>query len=563
MAELMTQTRKNLIDSWKGFDNKKRKRIVLLSILLAIALSIAGVAFNTTRYSVLFTDLNIDEAGEILTALNDSGIKARISDGNTVMVDSSKEEDARMKMAMQGYPKSGQSYDLYMDSISFTTSSQDKNIMLNYQLQDRLSVTIANLEGIKDAVVTISMEDDNVFNFNTEEAPVSASVVLELESGFRPNSNQISAIKRLMVTSVSGLSEGNIAVIDSNLNDLLPVVGDGYGSSASGVKSFEQEVEQDIADKVRFIFEPVFGEENLKVAVNATVDLDVKHTEIIEYSPVVDDEGIPFIIDELSEKTEDSSQNSNSASASYSVESDSLNDRVSKVINYRVNELRQTIEEAPGGVEDITVSILINDSGLDSNMIANVRQLASAAVGIDESKITVGNMDFTADEELRADLAAALGQDEGFKLPLSEKAIVSIAAMFFVLILAIMLLRQIKKPDKAIAARNKKIIEPAGKMELEAGGFDVTVDDTSAAVGNVTFLSSDTAGGNVGDENSEGTVAGETTMGTLSKKDILLNKFKEDKDEKEIIEGIESLIEASPASIANVISMWLNEEAAG
>ena len=563
MAELMTQTRKNLIDSWKGFDNKKRKRIVLLSILLAIALSIAGVAFNTTRYSVLFTDLNIDEAGEILTALNDSGIKARISDGNTVMVDSSKEEDARMKMAMQGYPKSGQSYDLYMDSISFTTSSQDKNIMLNYQLQDRLSVTIANLEGIKDAVVTISMEDDNVFNFNTEEAPVSASVVLELESGFRPNSNQISAIKRLMVTSVSGLSEGNIAVIDSNLNDLLPVVGDGYGSSASGVKSFEQEVEQDIADKVRFIFEPVFGEENLKVAVNATVDLDVKHTEIIEYSPVVDDEGIPFIIDELSEKTEDSSQNSNSASASYSVESDSLNDRVSKVINYRVNELRQTIEEAPGGVEDITVSILINDSGLDSNMIANVRQLASAAVGIDESKITVGNMDFTADEELRADLAAALGQDEGFKLPISEKAIVSIAAMFFVLILAIMLLRQIKKPDKAIAARNKKIIEPAGKMELEAGGFDVTVDDTSAAVGNVTFLSSDTAGGNVGDENSEGTVAGETTMGTLSKKDILLNKFKEDKDEKEIIEGIESLIEASPASIANVISMWLNEEAAG
>jgi flagellar M-ring protein FliF len=556
MPELMTQTRKNIIDNWNGFDSKKKRSIMLLSILLAIAVSIAGVAFNTTRYSTLFTDLNIDEAGEILSSLNEVGIKARISDGNTVMVDSSKEEDARMQMAMKGYPKSGQSYDLYMNSINFTTSSQDKDIMLNYQLQDRLSVTIANLEGIKNAVVTISMEDDNVFNFNAEAAPVSASVVLELESGFRPENNQISAIKRLMVTSVSGLKEANIAVIDSNLNDLLPSVSDGYGSSASGVKSFEQEVELEIADKVRFIFEPVFGAENLKVAVNATVDLDIKHTEIIEYSPVVEDLGIPFIIDELSETAEDSSQNSNSASASYSVESDSLNDRVSKVINYRVNELRQTIEEAPGGVEDITVSILINGEGLDSNMLANVRQLASAAVGIDESKITVGNMNFVADEALKADLALALGQDEGFKLPISEKAIVSIAAMFFVLILFTMILKQIKKPNKPGTVRKKKMVEPAGKIELEVGNYDGRVND-SLALNNPGSVSND------GTVNNAGTGVSESTREMLNKKDIILDKFKEDEDEKEIIKGIESLIETSPASIADVISLWLNEEATG
>jgi flagellar M-ring protein FliF len=565
MAELMTQTRKNLMESWNSFDGRKKRRILLLGILLAIAISIAGVAFNTTRYSVLFTDMNIDEAGEILTSLNEVGIKARISDGNTVMVDSSKEEDARMQMAMKGYPKSGQSYDLYMNSINFATSSQDKNIMLNYQLQDRLSATIANLEGIKDAVVTISTEDENVFNFNGDETSVSASVVLDLESGFSPDSNQILAIKRLMVTSISGLSEANIAVIDSNLNDLLPAVSDGYGSSASGVKSFEQEVEQDIADKVRFIFEPVFGAENIKVAVNATVDLDIKYTEIIEYSPVVDNEGIPFIIDELSEKTEDSSQNSNSASASYSVESDSLNDRVSKVINYRVNELRQTIEEAPGGVEDISVSILINDEGLDSTMLANVKQLASAAVGIDESKITVGNMNFVADEELKADLAAALGQDEGFKLPISEKAIVSIAAMIFVLILAMMLMKQIRKPNKSDVVRNKKIVEPAGKIELESGNYDTGTDNVGAAASaaaSVAALSS-AATSNPGQVSPAGTGVSEATREMLNQKDVILDKFKEDEDEKEIIKGIESLIDASPASIADVISLWLNEEAAG
>ena len=532
MSELVTKTRENIIKSWKGFDSKKKRSIILLSILLAIAVSVAGVAFNTTRYSILYTDLNIDEAGEILTSLNESGIKARITDGNMVMVDSGKEEEARMQMAINGYPKSGLSYDLYMNSINFTTSSQDKNIMLNYQLQDRLSGTIANLRGIKNAIVTISMEDDNVFTFNAEETPVSASVVLELEGGFRPASNQISAIKRLMVTSVSGLKEDNIAVIDSNLNDLLPVISGDYGSTATGVKSFEKEVEKEIADKVLFIFEPVFGSENIKVVVNATVDLDITHTEIIEYSPVVEDQGIPFIIDELSEKTEDSSQNSNSVSSSYNVESDSLNDRVSKVINYRVNELRQTIEEAPGGVEDITVSILINSDNVDGGILENIRQLASAAVGIDMSRITVGNMNFSADQELKENLAATLAQGQGFKLPISEKAIISIVAIFFVFILALMLMRQFRKPK---TVRNKRMVEPAGKMELDSGAYDKEAYNSR-------------------EEDYE------TTQEMLNQKNIILDKFREDNNDKETIKGIESIIKTNPANIADVISLWLNEE---
>ena len=198
-------------------------------------------------------------------------------------------------------------------------------------------------------------------------------------------------------------------------------------------------------------------------------------------------------------------------------------------------------------------------------MLANVKQLASAAVGIDESKITVGNMNFVADEELKADLAAALGQDEGFKLPISEKAIVSIAAMIFVLILAMMLMKQIRKPNKSDVVRNKKIVEPAGKIELESGNYDTGTDNVGAAASaaaSVAALSS-AATSNPGQASSAGTGVSEATREMLNQKDVILDKFKEDEDEKEIIKGIESLIDASPASIADVISLWLNEEAAG
>lgn len=537
MPDIITKTRNDALANWNKFDGKRKRRIILIGTLLAIALSVAGVSINTIRYSTLYTDLNIDETGEILSSLNETGIKAKIVNGSTIMVDSAKEDEARMQLAMKGYPKSGLSYDLYMNSINFTTSSKDKNIMLNYQLQDRLSSTISNLQGIKGAIVTISIEDEDVFNFDAEESPISASVVLELDGGFSPSSNHISAIKRLMVTSVSGLKEANIAVIDSDMNDLLPSSSGDIGSSAKNVVSFEQKVENEIAEKVLFIFEPVFGAENIKVSVNATVDLDIKHTEIIEYSPVVEDQGIPFIIDELSENAEDSTQNSNGVSSSYNVESDSLNERVSKVINYRVNEFKQTIEEAPGGVEDITVSILLNGENLDAGMLANVRQLASAAVGIDESMIIVGNMVFTADEERKSSIVTALSENQGFELPISEKAIIAIIAMFFVFIIAIMLMRQFKKPSKS---RSKNIVEPV-KIEIGDGSQIKALPDSLNGIAKID--SSD-------NEKHD----------ALNKKNSILNKFKEDNSEKEIIKGLESIIETNPANIAEVISIWLNED---
>src|SRR6056297_2150493 len=519
MPEKLNNIKDKGLSYWQGIESKKKKRIVLLLILLAISLSFTGYFLGRTEYSVLYSDLTTQEAGEIKSLLDEMGVKSKVENSTTIMVDQRNEDEIRMQLSVQGYPKSGLNYDLYMESINFTTSSQDKKVMLLYQLQDRLSNTIASLQGIQNAIVTISMEDDSVFKFNAEDTPVSANVVLELDNNFKPNEEKIEAIKRLMVTSINGLSEEHVAIIDSNLNNLLPSSGSNDNlANANNVLGIENEVETSIAEKVLFLFEPVFGKENINVAVNAKVDLDKTFTEVIEYSPVVDDEGIPYIIDELTEKISDTSENTGDAADNYMIDSESLNDRMQTVVNYRVNELRQTIDEAQGGIQDISVSVLINDTAsTDESVLEDVKQIAAAAVGIETDKITVGYMNFAASEAQRAELQAALTQEGGFQLPVGEQTLVVIVGLVLTFILALLVLKQFKtKPQLATGPQIEEGIEES--------------------------------------------TTGEESEETKSKKEAVLEKLNKSKEEEKVIKEIESIIEANPESIANVISSWLSDE---
>lgn len=521
MPEKINNLKDKALSLWQGLESKKKKRIVLLLILLAISLSFTGYFFGRTEYTVLYSDLSTQETGEIKGLLDEMGVKSKVEKSSTILVDRKNEEDIRMQLSLEGYPKSGLNYDLYMTSINFTTSSQDKKVMLIYQLQDRLGNTISSLKGIKNAIVTISMEDDTVFKFNAAENPISANVVLELENNFKPDQAQTEAIKRLMVTSINGLSEENVAIIDSNLNNLLPALGNSGSnfSVASNLLSLETEVENSIAEKVLFLFEPVFGKENIKVAVNAKVDMDKTFSEVIQYSPVVDDEGIPYIIDELTEKISDTSQNTGDAADNYMIDSQSLSDRMQRVVNYRVNELKQTIDKAQGSIEDISVSVLINaTASTDESVLENVKQIAAAAVGIELDKITAGYMNFAASDTQRAELQAALAQQGGFQLPVAEDTLVVIVGLILTFILSILVLKQFRtKPQ--LATTGPHIVE------------QLQISSTDDELEKIKF-----------------------------KKEAILEKLNKSKEEERVIKEIESIIEANPDSIANIISAWLSEK---
>jgi flagellar M-ring protein FliF len=199
------------------------------------------------------------------------------------------------------------------------------------------------------------------------------------------------------------------------------------------------------------------------------------------------------------------------------IDSESLNDRMQTVVNYRINELRQTIDEAQGGIEDISVSVLINDTAsTDESVLEDVKQIAAAAVGIELDKITVGYMNFAASEAQRAELQAAMSQDKGFSLPVGEQTLVAIVGLLLTFVLSVLMLRQFKTKPQTVPS-----------MPLEEK--DQTTTD-------------------------------EEIENLKSKKESVLDKFNKSKEEEKVIKEIESIIEANPDSIANIISSWLSED---
>ena len=69
-------------------------------------------------------------------------------------------------------------------------------------------------------------------------------------------------------------------------------------------------------------------------------------------------------------------------------------DKVSRIINYELNEINKEIRKAPGEVEAVTVAILINkDSLIDGNLTEDkekeIADLIYAATGLDTRQVEV------------------------------------------------------------------------------------------------------------------------------------------------------------------------------
>ena len=88
-----------------------------------------------------------------------------------------------------------------------------RTLILKRALQDELAKSIQMIDGVGHARVHIVSTEQTVFT--SENSETSASVVLQLKSGYRLSDLNISAITHLVASSVKGLRPENITVVDS------------------------------------------------------------------------------------------------------------------------------------------------------------------------------------------------------------------------------------------------------------------------------------------------------------------------------------------------------------
>jgi flagellar M-ring protein FliF len=305
-----------------------------------------------------------------------------------------------MKLTGEGYPRSGFNYDIFLGNRNFGQTDEEKRALLIMQLQERLSQSIKFLEGIEDAVVTIAMPETDSFVFKKQQLPVTASVIIKTRPGYAISPVQANNIISLVAKSVPGLKNENITIIDTNMNVLT-------GSSSEGRESLrsnfdlENQLEDRIRDRIIGLLEPVFGYKKVVATVNVKLNFDKKITESVKFEPVVDEEGIIVSREILKEKVKNAAPGGAVGETSNTTQypeianaENSSYDKTHEIVNYEVNEIKEILEEQQGKLEDLSISVIIDNELLDQQTLQQVKELVAAAVGTDMSRVVVQNMKF-------------------------------------------------------------------------------------------------------------------------------------------------------------------------
>jgi flagellar M-ring protein FliF len=468
---------KHYFDSISSFWSKqsKRNKTTIVSVFLGIIVVsfVVVLLLNAQKYSVLYPGLDKDEAIDVMAELDERGVDYKEDDG-TIMVPEEQENSLRMDLSNEGYPKSSPNYDFLIENVDMMTTEKEKELLEKYQLNQRMEDIIETIDGIKDANVTINVPDDSgyVLSDSDENADVTtAGVSVTMNSSEELTSTQVSGIKHLLAKSVPNLTEDNISVLDTSTGTEL-LSDDMTEMDVSEFKLvIEKEFEADVESNILKILNPIFGENNVNVAVKSVMDVDNKLQEIITYTPSENNTGV--VSEETQSQTVETEGDgtdsggavgteSNTGTTTYSgitVDEDTIYIEDNSSYVYLVSQMTEQIQRDSSELVDLTISVAVNSDSVGVTEKDELIQLIanSAAVSTDKVMLYTGAFENTAeeiDESEPSDSTATVDKKRVLIL------MIAAAIVFAILLsLVILLLLARKKHKKQMLESQEEIAE--------------------------------------------------------------------------------------------------------
>ena len=481
--DLFSTVRKQIGEFFSKTSKGKLIRLGILAALFLVVVIVGLSLLSTASYSVLYSDMEAEDAGEIMDVLSSMGVDAQAQGTDTILVPSDKVDSLRMELSAQGYPKSGVNYDIFEKASGLGTTDMEKETYLQFQLQANLRSTILMLDGVKDAAVSINMADDSAFVVSDEEKPATAAIMLEMEQGTKLTQSQVQAIGELVSKSVpGGLSLENIRIIDSQMN-LYALTGDDTSQDVGSHFDLQTQTRDSLQEQIINLLTPVFGTGNVLTEVNVLLDFDKKTTEEVKFAPPIEGEteGIAVSVKDLAETIRNYSGtsgttgvDSNGGASSYQATdsgSDAVYSKVSQETNLEVNQTKSMIESAQGQIKELSVAIILNSTLDLEDYSQNVKDLVAKAVGVDPANVTVERLPFQDTEKTQ--VADAFTQQQELLSSAQTgtliRVIIIVLAAVAIVFLIIRALRSFRRTKRAAAAAEAQ------------GGAEFVVDDSGAA----------------------------------------------------------------------------------
>lgn len=262
-----------------------RPLLLLVGIAAAVAAGVAVMLWwQGPNWSLLYGNLEANDASQVVQALQTAGIKYKLSDDTgAVMVPAEDVHAARLKLAAQGLPEGSSSgLDLINKDSGIGVSQFMENARYQYALETELARTISSLRSVAAARIHLAITQQSAFV--RDRHPVSASVFLQLRPGGRLESEQVQAIIHLVASSIPDLSADQVTVVDQQGRLLSQPVS---SQSALQTEQFAaaQRIEDSYVQRIEQLLVPLVGAG--KVRAQVTVDLETNENEESheEYKP--------------------------------------------------------------------------------------------------------------------------------------------------------------------------------------------------------------------------------------------------------------------------------------
>lgn len=359
-----------LMELFKGMGAAARAGFVAGALVIVAGASLALWWVLSPNYQLLFGGLREADAAEIAKSLKDWKVSYRFADGGRgIEVPADQVYETRMKLVSEGVPSGGHvGFELFNDSDFGVTEFAQR---VNYQraVQGELERSIAALPGVQSVRVHLTIRRPGLFVGQDDSS--KASVVIGLAAGESLTSAQARGIRNLVASAVEGLSPSAVVVLGPG------GVLQGGGSGDDGVSRDQNEernaFEKRIRENVNDLLGSVFRLQAFRVSVDVQLNFDKLH-RVSERWIAQGDSGSGLVKHKRVTRTGGTGATGEAPATSNQEE-----------IDYAHGSEREDLVKAPGGIERISVAVLV-PSTLSSFDLERLKRLVTAAAGLDPER---------------------------------------------------------------------------------------------------------------------------------------------------------------------------------
>jgi flagellar M-ring protein FliF len=433
---------------FKGLTKGRKIGLAIGLGVIVVGFAIALMWRPEKEYEVAYSNLTQEDRTAMLAFLKKSQVSEFKLEGDSISFPKDKVLDAKMKLAEEGLPSSGNGVGWEkFDEKAFGATDFDQKVNKLRAIQGELQRTFNKLDPVDATRVHIVLPDAAIFA--DEKKATTASIYIRLKHGKTLNQRQIQGMLHLAARAVEGLDPQNIAIVDQDGNMLTrPEEEDGgLDKVTSTQRDYQKKVERELSGKVREILGRVVGYNKVVSTIQAEIEFKKVETTIQDVDPErsavvaqtrnesstngsgMNPTGVPGAKSNLPGEKEDVQGGGSSQSSKQSTEQ----------TNYEFKKTLSKIVEPVGTVKKVSAAVLVDNKLVDGKYvqrtpeeIAMITKLVKSAIGFQDNRdtLSVESAQFELDEFAQQEQASLTARRTSL-IQTGIIALVAVSALIF------------------------------------------------------------------------------------------------------------------------------------